>query len=168
VSSLRAGAPPAHNVAGDVESLVPILVAHRRPHSPEEIALGKIQQVSWADIRSWQQEVAGEFSFDGIVGISRSGAVLAIGLSYLCPTAPLHFVYKSATTRTSQPFYVFGAGREERLRETMSSLRVTDGFDCKRPLVVDDVATFWRYPLGDRQAAQEIWCAPKHILFVRG
>jgi adenine/guanine phosphoribosyltransferase-like PRPP-binding protein len=104
--------------------------------------MGHLEEVTWEQVSAWLLELSRAFVWDGIVGISRGGAILASSLSYMCPEIPLHFVYKNQIAPPREPFYVFESGRSQRIHETQESLRLTSGFNSRRPLVVDDVATY--------------------------
>lgn len=107
--------------------------------------MGVVESVEWPTLKSWLETLAlmeRARRWDAIVGISRGGAALAIPLSYLLPALPLHFAYFSGIKNIGKEFYVFDAGREHRLQWTRSHLQLTTPFESRRPLIVDDVATF--------------------------
>ncbi|MDX8149894.1 phosphoribosyltransferase family protein [Lentzea sp. BCCO 10_0061] len=102
-----------------------------------------VRSVQWSEVHAWILEIAATSgNFDSIVGVSRGGATPAICLSYIATETPLHFAYRDNAPAERKPFYVFGSGRDERLANNRSSYRITNGFRSRRPLVVDDVATF--------------------------
>lgn len=104
--------------------------------------MSEIEDVQWGEVADWLVQLSADFRWDGIVGVSRGGVVLAIALSHLQPNVPLHFVYQNEPVLSRGAFYVFEPGRPQRLAETQSALRLTDNFFCRNPIVLDDVATF--------------------------
>lgn len=107
------------------------------------MAAQDIRSIAWSEVQDWVRAlVSATVQFDCIVGISRGGVVPAVLLSYFSSDKPLAFAYRNEAPGTRDPFYVFSVGREERLRQNRDRFRITDGFVPRRPLVVDDVATF--------------------------
>lgn len=103
----------------------------------------QIQRITWESIHLWLRELsADQDQWDCIVGVSRGGLPLAVGLSYYCDGKPLEFLYRSQPPGSRAPFYVFDEGREERLRHARRSFRLTTSQRYQRPLVIDDVTTF--------------------------
>lgn len=103
----------------------------------------QIRPVAWSAIQAWIYELAtAQDQWDCIVGISRGGIPLAVTLSYCCDNMPLEFVYRSHAPGSRTPFYIYGEDRQERLRRNRKSFQLTTGGKYRRPLVVDDVATF--------------------------
>jgi hypoxanthine phosphoribosyltransferase len=104
---------------------------------------GEIRRIAWQTIRLWIRELAiDQDQWDCIVGVSRGGLPLAITLSYYCDSKPLEFLHKAEATAKRTPFYVFGAGRQDRLDDARRNFRLTTGGRYHRPLVIDDVTTF--------------------------
>ncbi len=104
---------------------------------------GEIRSVGWQAIRPWVLELASDQDqWDCIVGVSRGGLPLAVSLSYYCDSKPLEFLYRNQAPDSKAPFYVFAEGREERLNHARSNFRLTTAGRYRRPLVIDDVATF--------------------------
>lgn len=104
---------------------------------------GEIRRIAWQAIHLWIRELAADQDqWDCIVGVSRGGLPLAVSLSYYCDSKPLEFLYRSQAPGSRAPFYVFDAGREERLNHARRSFRLTTGGRYKQPLIIDDVTTF--------------------------
>lgn len=104
---------------------------------------GEIRRVTWQAIRPWILELADDQDqWDCIVGVSRGGLPLAVGLSYYCDSKPLEFLYRSQAPGSRDPFYLFGKGREDRLNQARRDFRLTTAGKYRRPLIIDDVTTF--------------------------
>lgn len=100
----------------------------------------KFFDIEWCEVERFLRQLSVGQRFDSIVGVSRGGAVLGIGLSNLVPELPLHFVYKTVWYSARGAAYVKTAKRAALLARSEASLELTFGFQGERPLIIDDVA----------------------------
>ncbi len=102
-----------------------------------------IIRVEWVSIETWLRHLAVCQKFDSIVGVSRAGLPLAVGLSFLRPESSLAILSRNGPRGEKLPRYDFGKDRDIRIEQLTRSFELTSlPGSSSQVLIVDDVATF--------------------------
>lgn len=102
-----------------------------------------IIKIQWPSVESWLRHLADHERFDTIVGVTRAGLPLAVGLSFLRPEASLAILSRRGPRGEKLPRYDFEKDRAARTELLLRSFELTSLPDrASEVLIVDDVATF--------------------------
>ncbi len=102
-----------------------------------------VLEVEWGAAEAWLRSLADRHGFDTIVGVSRAGLPLAVGLSYLMPQAALAILSRRGPRGEKPPYYNFETDREQRVRSLHDTFELTSLPEgASKILVMDDVATY--------------------------
>lgn len=102
-----------------------------------------IMKIQWSAVESWLRRLANQQRFDTIVGVTRAGLPLAVGLSFLRPEASLAILSRRGPRGEKLPRYDFEKDRAARTELLLQSFELTSLPDgASEVLIVDDVATF--------------------------